>query len=216
MEIIIRQELPEEYWETEYMTKKAFWNLHFPGCNEHYLVHRLRSDKAYIPELSRVAVADGKIVGTIMYSAARSEGAEGSSNEVLCFGPLCVDPVMQNMGIGGLLLNTTMQLAREEGYPGIVIFGEPGYYPKFGFQTCDHYGITTAEGKNFDAFMGIELVPGGLRSMPGRFFEAEVFESLTEEETEAFDKGFPYMEKLRLPGQWDYDAGTKQKDGEEA
>lgn len=53
MEIIIRQELPEEYWETEYMTKKAFWNLHFPGCNEHYLVHRLRSDKAYIPELSR-------------------------------------------------------------------------------------------------------------------------------------------------------------------
>ena len=36
MEIIIRQELPEEYWETEYMTKKAFWNLHFPGCNEHY------------------------------------------------------------------------------------------------------------------------------------------------------------------------------------
>ena len=57
---------------------------------------------------------------------------------------------------------------------------------------------------------------GGLRSMPGRFFEAEVFESLTEEETEAFDKGFPYMEKLRLPGQWDYDAGTKQKDGDEA
>lgn len=68
-------------------------------------------------------MADGKIVGTIMYSAARIEGAEGSSNEVLCFGPLCVDPVMQNMGIGGLLLNTTMQLAREEGYPGIVILG---------------------------------------------------------------------------------------------
>ena len=126
MEIIIRQELPEEYWETEYMTKKAFWNLHFPGCNEHYLVHRLRSDKAYIPELSRVAVSDGKIVGTIMYSAARIEGAEGSSNEVLCFGPLCVDPAMQNMGIGGLLLNTTMQLAREEGYPGIVNFWGTG------------------------------------------------------------------------------------------
>ena len=75
MEIIIRQELPEEYWETEYMTKKAFWNLHFPGCNEHYLVHRLRSDKAYIPELSRVAVADGKIVGTIMYSAAKASSS---------------------------------------------------------------------------------------------------------------------------------------------
>lgn len=36
MEIIIRQELPEEYWETEYMTKKAFWNLHFSGLQEHY------------------------------------------------------------------------------------------------------------------------------------------------------------------------------------
>ena len=44
-----------------------------------------------------------------------------------------------------------------------MIFGEPGYYPEFGFQTCDHYGITTAEGKNFDAFMGIELSSEALK-----------------------------------------------------
>ncbi len=33
--------------------------------------------------------------------------------------------------------------------------GEPDYYPLHGFQTCDKFGITTMDGKNFDGFMGI-------------------------------------------------------------
>ena len=68
--LIIRKERPEDYYDVEYMTKKAFWNLHVPGCEEHYLVHVLRKSGDYIPELSRIAEIDGKIVGTIMYSKA--------------------------------------------------------------------------------------------------------------------------------------------------
>lgn len=30
--LIIRKERPEDYYDVEYMTKKAFWNLHVPGC----------------------------------------------------------------------------------------------------------------------------------------------------------------------------------------
>ena len=69
--IIIRQETKEDYYNTELMTMRAFWNLHGPGCNEHFLVHILREAKEYLPELSRVAELDGKIVGAIFYSKAR-------------------------------------------------------------------------------------------------------------------------------------------------
>ncbi|MGL5437784.1 MAG: GNAT family N-acetyltransferase [Lachnospiraceae bacterium] len=69
--IIIRKEEKNDYYDTEPMTQRAFWNKHRPGCDEHNLVHKLRSDQAYLPELSRLAVLDGKIVGWIMYSKAR-------------------------------------------------------------------------------------------------------------------------------------------------
>ncbi|MFU7515394.1 GNAT family N-acetyltransferase [Clostridium sp. HCS.1] len=200
--LIIRQENEKDYFEVEYMTKNAFWNKYVPGCNEHYLVHKIRESEDYIPELSRVAEIDGEIVGTIMYSKAYvTDGI--NKIEVLTFGPLCVEPSYQNKGIGGVLLETTMELARKAGYKAIIIFGEPGYYPKHGFKTCDNFNITTRDSKNFDAFMGIELVKDGLKGVQGKFYESEVFENLSNEKVDEFDKKFPYMEKLKLPGQWE-------------
>ena len=102
-------------------------------------------------------------------------------------------------------MQETFQLAREAGHKGIVIFGEPGYYPKFGFVPCERFGITTADGRNFDAFMALELTPGSLAGVRGKFYEAGVFENLPEDEVEAFSLQFPPLEKLRLPGQWGYE-----------
>lgn len=200
-EVTIREETEADEFATELAVKKAFWNLHHPGCDEHYLVHRLRGDPSYVPQLTRVAVVDGEIVGAILYARARVETADGD-REVLTFGPLCVVPEYQNCGIGGALLEETMELARGMGFKTIIIFGEPGYYPRHGFCTCDRFGITTAEGKNFDAFMGIELIPGGFDGIKGRFFDPPVYENLPEALVEEYDKKFPYMPKLKLPGQW--------------
>lgn len=200
--LIIREETKEDYYNSEYMTKKAFWNLHHPGCDEHYLVHLLRNSKDYIADISRVAELDGKIVGGIYYSKAYVQDGD-TRVEVLNFGPLCVDPEYQNIGIGGMLLETTIQIARERGYKGIIIFGEPGYYPKHGFKTCDQFGITTKDGKNFDSFMGYEIVPNAFREISGKYYESEVFEQLYPDKVEEYDKNFPYMEKLKLPGQWE-------------
>lgn len=199
--LIIREEREDDWYQTEYITKKAFWNLHVPGCNEHYLVHILRTSEDYIPELSRVAEIDGKIAGTIMYSKAYVMNGD-ERTDILTFGPLCMDPDYQNRGIGGELLEKTMQLAREQGYRAIIILGEPGYYPRYGFKTCDNFNITTNDGKNFDAFMGIELIPGGLEGVSGKFYESKVFEESSSDKADEFDKGFPFMQKLKLPGQW--------------
>lgn len=197
----IRKEKIEDYHQAELMTKRAFWNLHRPGCDEHYLVHLLRQSEDYLEKFSLVAEVQGKIVGGIYYSKAFLE-KNGKRTEVLNFGPLCVDPEFQNQGIGGMLLMESIQLAKKSEYPGIIIFGEPGYYPKHGFKTCDHFGVTTKDGKNFDAFMGYELTEGALSDIGGRYFESHVFEELYPEKVEEFDQQFPYMEKLKLPGQW--------------
>lgn len=202
-DIVIRREEPSEYHKTEEMTLKAFWNKYHLGCNEHLLVHKLRKSDVYLPELSRVAVVGNEIVGAICYSKAWLKRAADHAKEILTFGPLCVAPEWQGCGVGGLLLKETLALAKEAGYEGVVIFGEPEYYPRHGFQTCDHFGITTADGKNFEAFMGIELVEGGLADFGGKFYESEVFEDLSEAENEEFTRGFDAPVKRKFPCQWD-------------
>ena len=114
---------------------RAFWNVYRSGCFEHYLVHMIRDAHEYVPEISRVAEVDGEIVGAIYYTRAKVVDGD-VEHEVLTFGPLCVDPLWYDRGVGKRLLEETLELAREAGYPGVVIFGEPGYYPKFGFKNC--------------------------------------------------------------------------------
>lgn len=200
-DIEIRMEQPGDYQAVERMTQEAFWNRYQKGCDEHYLVHKLRSHKDYLPELSRIAVKDGEIIGAIMYSKAIVRDRE-KCYDILNFGPLCVKPGWYGCGVGELLVSETKKLAAKAGYPGIIIFGEPDYYPRLGFTTCDHFGITTADGKNFDAFMGIELVPGGMKGISGRFYESEAFESLSAKEAEAYNGKFPPLKKQYFPAQW--------------
>jgi predicted N-acetyltransferase YhbS len=201
-EIEIRMEIKDDWYNVELMTQHAFWNKHHLGCDEHYLVHKLRQDKDYLPEISRIALKDGNVIGCIMYSMARVvDGTD--THEVITFGPLCVEPEWQGCGVGEMLLRETMSIAADKGYKGIVIFGEPEYYPRIGFKTCDNFNITTSDGKNFDAFMGIELIESGMKNIKGKFYESEVFENLLAEEVEEYNKKFPQLKKLRFPGQWD-------------
>lgn len=201
-EVEIRMETEDDWYKVELMTQRAFWNNHHLGCDEHYLVHKMRQDKDFLPELSRIAVKDGEIIGYIMYSKAKVVDGE-DTHEIVTFGPLCVDPKWQGCGVGELLLRETMDLVKNKGYKGIVIFGEPDYYPRIGFKTCDNFNITSAEGRNFDAFMGIELWEGSMKGIKGKFYESKVFENLPKEEVEEYSKKFPKLKKLRFPGQWD-------------
>jgi len=201
-QIEIRMEKEDDWYKTELMTQRAFWNKHHLGCDEHYLVHKLREADDYLPKLSRIALIDGEVVGNIMYSISKIVDGE-KTYKVLTFGPLCVDPDWQGCGIGELLFEETKKLAIKEGYKGIVIFGEPDYYPRIGFKTCDKFNITTAEGKNFDAFMCYELEEGSMKGIKGKFYESKVFEDLKEDKVEKYNEKFPKLKKMRFPGQWD-------------
>lgn len=194
MQYTLRREEKGDWRAVETLTREAFWNLHMPGCDEHLLAHNLRVHPAFVPELDYVALAGDELVGNIMYSKAKVVGADGTAREVLTFGPLSVLPAWQKKGVGAALVRHTLPLAAALGYPGVVIFGHPEYYPRFGFVNAGTYGIATEEGKNLPPFMALELEAGALAPVKGRFIVDEAFK-MDAADVDAFDATFPPKEK---------------------
>lgn len=199
--IELRPEGPADFRAVEELTRNAFWNHHAPGCDEHYLAHILRESSDFVPELDYVAVHDGKVVGNIMYTRAKIVLDRGGEREVLCFGPLAVDPAFQGQGVGGALIERTKTLARELGYKAILIFGDPEYYSRFGFVPAERYGVGTSWGVYIISLQALELQPGALENCAGYFQESGDYQ-IDPEASAAFDKGFPPKEKVSgLPSQ---------------
>ncbi len=199
MSITLRPENEKDYQEVENLTREAFWDLYHPGCSEHLVAHKIRKSSSFIPELDFVAVQDNpragaQIVGNIIYSKSKVADLDQPEHEVITFGPLSVLPSLQKQGIGSALITHTKKLAQNMGYKAIVIFGNPAYYHRFGFENAENFGISTSEGLNFEAFMALELYKGSLQGITGRFYADPAFE-VNEEELEIFDKKFPYKEK---------------------
>lgn len=210
--IEIRKETQADYFETEAVVRRAFYNRHRPGCNEHLLVHKMRTHKDYLQEYSRVAVEDGHIIGLIMYAKSWII-YEGKAIEVVTFGPLCVDHKVKNKGIGKMLLEETIPLVKKGGYPAIVMFGEPYYYPKRGFKWGGDYGLTDLNGNAWDTFLAMELIPGSLNLPGGKFKESGVYEDLPDDELLALDAKFEYIPHAYHPCQWTYDNASEKNNG---
>lgn len=200
MNIIIRKETKEDYHNTEIMVMRAFFNMYRPGCNEHLLVHKLREAPEYVPECSLVAELDGRIVGCVFTSRANVTDGE-KSYEVVTIGPVAVEPSLCYRGIGTKLMEAVIPLIKEAGFKGIVMCGEPEYYPRFGFVTCDRFDIHHNAFGNSDAFMALPLNEG-FEDIHGIYAEGPVFETCEDEaEIAAFNQNFPYMKPMKLSEQ---------------
>ena len=46
--IVIRRETEADYRAVEALVREAFWNVYRPGCLEHYVLHVLRDDPAFV------------------------------------------------------------------------------------------------------------------------------------------------------------------------
>lgn len=74
---IIRKETPADYRAVEEMTKRAFWNVYVPGCDEHYLTHVMRDSADFVPELNLLLELDGKIIASVKYMKSRLKDEDG-------------------------------------------------------------------------------------------------------------------------------------------
>lgn len=63
--VVIRQEREEDEATVENLVREAFWNVYRPGCQEHYVLHRLRASPNFVRELAFVMEGDGRIIGQI-------------------------------------------------------------------------------------------------------------------------------------------------------
>lgn len=196
--LIIRQETAADFKSVELLTMRAFWNIHEPGCNEHLLVRKIRQSQDYLPRISRVAELNGKVLGAIYYTKAKVVN-DKTEHEVITFGPLAVEPTLQNSGIGKALLEYTINLAKDAGYTGIIITGEPAYYPRLGFLTCDKFGITDAFGNNYDALMCLPLNKEKFSLIHGKFIESPIFtECDYNEELKQLEDEYPKYRKVKI------------------
>ena len=201
--IIIRLEKKEEYREVEQLVRESFWNVYRPGCLEHYVINQLRNDEAFVPELDFVMELDGKLIGQNMFMKAEIKGDDGSSVPILTMGPICIAPEFKRQGYGKLLLEFSLQRATELGYGALCFEGNIGFYGKSGFTYASEFGVRyhgLPEGADSSFFLCKELIPGYLCGVSGEYCTPSGY-LVDEKEAEAFDKYFPYKEKLKLPGQ---------------
>jgi putative acetyltransferase len=199
----IRLEKPEDFRETESLTREAFWNVYKPGCVEHYVLHCYRDKDDFVPELDLVMEKDGKIIGQVMYVRAGIETDDGRVIPIMTFGPIGIAPQFKRQGYGKVLLDYSMEKAREMGAGALCIEGNIDFYGKSGFVVASTKGIHYhAEPKDAEVpyFLLKELEPGFLDGITGTYHTPEGY-YVDEEEAEKFDETFPKKEKLKLPGQ---------------
>ena len=84
--IIIRLERENEYHEVENLVRESFWNVYRPGCLEHYVLHQLRNDSAFVPELDFVMTLDGQLIGQNMFMKAVIAADDGRSIPIMTMG----------------------------------------------------------------------------------------------------------------------------------
>lgn len=68
--IVIRLEKKEERHEVENLVRESFWNVYRPGCLEHFVLHELRNDADFVPQLDLVMLLDGRIIGQNVFVRA--------------------------------------------------------------------------------------------------------------------------------------------------
>lgn len=194
MDLKLRLETDSDYKEVEAITREAFWNLNFPGCVEHYLIHKMRSHHDFIKELAFVATINHKIVGNIMYTKSRLIGSENKEIPVISFGPISVLPEFQRKGIGSKLIVKTVEISKQSEYIAVVIWGNPKNYVKHEFKNCKEYNIGIAGNKHPTCLLVLELKKGILGKEFYEFKDSDAY-SIDEKEAEEFDKNFKIKEK---------------------
>ena len=200
---IIRSENEKDYREVENLVREAFWNVYRPGCSEHYVIHMLRDDPAFVKELDFVMEKDGRLIGQNMFMRTVIEADDGREIPVLTMGPIGISPELKRMGYGKMLLDYSLSKAAELGFGAVLFEGNIGFYGKSGFDYARRFSIRyhdLPEGEDDSFFLCRELIPGYLDGITGVYQTPQGY-YVADADVEAFDSSFPPKEKLRLPGQ---------------
>lgn len=201
--IVISLEEKSEYSKVENLVRDSFWNVYRPGCLEHYVLHQLRKNSAFVPELDFVMYKDGELIGQNMFMKATIAADDGRKIPIMTMGSICIKNEFKGKGYGKMLLDYSLEKAANLGCGALCFEGNIDFYGKSGFKQASEFGIRyhgLPEGEDASFFLCKELIPGYLDGVTGEYATPEEY-MVDEGEAEEFDKQFPYKEKKKMPGQ---------------
>lgn len=163
----IRQEEEKDHQNVFQLIEEAFKSMKHSDHQEQFLVERLRTSEAFIPELSLVAENEkGEIAGHILFTKLKIiNGSE--TFESLALAPVSVKPKFQNQGIGGQLINSGHLTAKKLGFGSVILIGHETYYPKFGYKKTSNFGISFPFDIPKENGMALELTEDSLKNVKG-------------------------------------------------
>lgn len=205
-DILIRLEEEKDYRAVENLVRESFWNIYRPGCTEHYVLHCMRGSPDFVNELDFVMEKDGELIGQNVFVHAHIKSDDGRNIPIMAMGPICVAPKYQRKGYGKILLDFSLEKAKEAGCGALCFEGNVDFYGKSGFTFASNFRIryhNLPEGADSSFFLCKELIPGYLDGVKGEYSPPECYlvadkppQALAE-----FDSLFPPKEKKILPGQ---------------
>jgi predicted N-acetyltransferase YhbS len=156
--VTIREEKIADVAAREGLLDEAYGAARFAKTSE-----RLREGRLPADGLSLVAVARGRLVGTVRLWNVTA----GPGRDALLLGPLAVHPEHRNRGIGSALIDRVIARARLAGHQAIVLVGDAPYYGRFGFSSGSTGDLWMPGPFDCQRLLALELKPGALAGARG-------------------------------------------------
>lgn len=142
----LRSEKPSDWWEVE-----ALYDLCFAPGREALSSYRLRDGVAPVQQLCLVA----RDVDGILGGAIRFWPVKVGRVKALLLGPVAVHPTRQGEGLGGFLIEGSLDIAQDLGWERVILVGDAPYYSRFGFHRLND--VTMPPPTNPDRVLGRAL-----------------------------------------------------------
>ena len=139
---------------------------------------------------------DGQLIGQNVFVKAVIQADDGRKIPIMTMGPICITPELKRRGYGKILLDASIEKAKELGCGALCFEGDIDFYGKSGFRPASEFGIRyhgLGEDEDASFFLCKELIPSYLSDVTGEYATpSEYF--VDEEKAEEFDKTFPKKE----------------------
>ena len=126
-------------------------------------VYRLRDAAPAVASLSFVMEEDGDVIATLRFWPVTLPDNE----QALLLGPLAVLPALSGRGRGRAMVRHGIAEAKAQGWPAILLVGDPAYYEPFGFSREQAEHLRLPGWVELRRFQALELTSGALDGVQG-------------------------------------------------
>ncbi len=143
--------------QIETMNAEAFGPARFTRA-----AHLIREGGGHDMQLSYVALHGGAVVGSL-----RMTQIVIGDTPALLLGPLVIRPEWKSRGLGGKLINMSIEAAKNVGHKIILLVGDEPYYQRFGFRMVPFGKVIMPAPVNPLRLLSYEIEPDMTKSVRG-------------------------------------------------